>query len=54
MKKVLKDKIINIENTNLHDNKFLFEVFSDDLKNDKVEIIDISLLLEKKKNLEML
>jgi hypothetical protein len=54
MKKVLTDKIINIEKTDLYDNQFLFE-YLDDLKvNDKVEVIFMSDLLEKKKNLEIL
>jgi len=54
MKKVLKDKIINIENTDLYDNKFLFEYIIPDFENEDIEVIFISDLLEKRKNIEVL
>ena len=55
MKKILKNSIINIPNTQLDDSIFLFDVLSwDKEKKHEVEIIYISDLLEKKKNLEML
>ena len=64
MKKVLKNKIINIDNTDKFDSKFLFSILSsfsikgsteeqgDGLSN--IEIVYLSDLLEKRKNLEML
>lgn len=55
MKQVLRDRIINIDE-NLFDNKFLFEIISWYLLNSKnnLEIIYISDLLEKRKNIEIL
>lgn len=53
MKKILKDKIINIENTNLFDNRFLFGVLYDYI-NEDVEVIFISDLLVARKNVEIL
>jgi hypothetical protein len=53
MKKIYRDKIINIENTDLFDNKFLFEYIVPDLQNSDIEIIFISDLLENKKNEEV-
>jgi len=53
MKKILKDKIINIENTEVFDNKFLFDYL--EINDDKdIEVIYISDLLESKKNNEIL
>jgi hypothetical protein len=49
MKKIYKDKIINIENTQVFDNKFLFE-YLDWKDSTKVEIIFMSDLLKKYKN----
>ena len=54
MKQILKNKIINIEKTDKFDNKFNFYVLNIDKKQDDIEIINMSDLLEKKKNLEML
>ncbi len=66
MKKIYRNKIINIENTDKFDNKFLFEHLVPDLfqfdkekpENKKrkkdIEIIFLSNLLEKHKNLELL
>ena len=54
MKKVYRDKIINIENTDLFDNKFLFEYFNPDLNISDVEVIFLSDLLEKRKNEDVL
>ena len=54
MKKVLKDKIINIEKTNKFDNKFSFTVLEYDKNQENIEIIYLSDLLEKRKNLKML
>lgn len=54
MKQILKNKIINIEKTDKFDNKFNFYVLNIDKKQDDIEIIYMSDLLEKKKNLEML
>ena len=55
MKKILKDSIINIQDTPLDDNIFSFDILSwwkDSIQT--IEIIFISDLLEKKKNFEML
>lgn len=54
MKKVLKDKIINIEKTDLFDNQFLFDYLVLDFLNSDIEIIYMSELLEKRKNIEIL
>jgi hypothetical protein len=55
MKKIFPDKIINIENTDIFDNKFLFDYLECDYNsNSAVEVIYLSDLLESKKNSEML
>lgn len=54
MKKNLRNKIINIENTGLFDNRFLFDYLSPDLKNSSIKVIYLSDLLESKKNEEIL
>lgn len=54
MKKIYRDKIINIENTDLFDNRFLFEYLILDLNNSEIEVIYMSDLLEKRKNKEIL
>ncbi len=54
MKKILKDKIINIENTDLYDNRFLFDYLVPDFDNSDIETIYMSDLLEAKKNNEIL
>jgi len=53
MKKVQKNKISNVDNTDIFDSIFLFDVLNWWEKQD-IEIIFLSDLLEKKKNLEML
>lgn len=54
MKKILRDKIINIDETNKFDNKFLFNYFDNYLNYKELEIIYLSDLLEKYKNEEVL
>ena len=54
MKKVLRDKIINIENTDLFDNRFLFDYLVPDFRNTDIEVIYMSDLLESRKNEEVL
>jgi hypothetical protein len=56
MKKVYKDKIVNIKDASLFDNKFVFEYINDIRIGNKkdVKLIFLADLLEKKKNLEML
>jgi len=54
MKKIHKDKILNIEWTDRYDNTFLFEYLSDIQESQDVEIIYMRDLLEKKKNTEIL
>jgi hypothetical protein len=54
MKKVFRDKIVNIENTDLFDNRFLFDYLSPSFENTDIEVIFISDLLEFKKNEEIL
>ena len=54
MKKVLKNKIINIENTDKFDSKFLFWVLNFKNSWEDMKVINMSDLLEEKKNLEML
>lgn len=54
MKKVYKNQILNIKNTDLFDNKFLFEKLNWDSQKQDIEIIYLSDLLEKRKNLDLL
>ena len=54
MKKILKNKIVNIENTELFDNSFLFDYLEINNDESDVEIIYISDLLESRKNIEVL
>jgi hypothetical protein len=54
MKKIHRDKILNIGGTDHFDNTFLFEYFSDIQKSESVEILYLKDLLEQKKNLEIL
>ena len=54
MKKILKDSIINIENTELFDNSFLFDYLEINPENSEITIIHISDLLEERKNEEIL
>jgi len=55
MKQVFKDKIINIDN-NIADNKFLIKKldWEETASNNNFEVVFLSDLLEKRKNLEML
>ena len=55
MKKIFPDKIINIENTDVFDQKFLFDYLEFDYEsNTDVKVIYMSDLLESKKNEEIL
>jgi hypothetical protein len=54
MKQVLKNKIINIPNTDLFDNKFLFEILETDYKNEDIKVFYMSELLKEKENTELL
>jgi len=54
MKKIFSDKILNIKNTDLYDNRFLFDYFVSDFNDTSIEIIYMSDLLEAKKNNEIL
>ena len=53
MKKIYKNKILNVPNTPLFDNTFVFEYFSEK-KISSVEIIFLKDLLETKKNTEIM
>lgn len=55
MKKVYPDKIINVENTDVFDETFVFDYLECDYaSNPEVEVVYMSDLLEKRKNLEVL
>ncbi len=54
MKKVLNDKIVNIENTPLFDNKFLFSYLESDYIWENIEVFYMSELLKNKENTELL
>jgi len=54
MKKVLNDKIVNIENTSLFDNKFLFSYLESDYISENIEVFYMSELLKNKENTELL
>jgi len=54
MKKIYKDKILNVKGTDLFDNIFLFEYLENIQSSESVEIIYLRDLLEHKKNLEVL
>ena len=54
MKRVFPDKIVNIENTDKFDNKFLFDYLECDYSsNNDVEVIYLSHLLESRRNEEV-
>jgi hypothetical protein len=54
MKRVFPDKIVNIDNTDKFDNKFLFDYLECDYSsNSDVEVIYLSDLLEPKRNEEV-
>lgn len=54
MKKILKNKIINIENTSLFDNTFLFPYLQTNFSHPDVEVFFMSELLKEKENSELL
>jgi hypothetical protein len=58
MKKIFLNKIINIENTDLYDNRFLFDYLSqispDSTESGLVEVFYLSDILETKKNIQIL
>lgn len=54
MKKVYKDKILNIPNTDIFDNTFLFSYLSTDFSSDKVGVFFLSELLAPKENTKLL
>lgn len=54
MKKIFKDKILNIDWTDKFDNKFLFSYLKTDFSLDKVETFYMKDLLLKKENTELL
>jgi len=54
MKKVFKDKILNIDGTDSFDHIFLFDYFSDINSSSNVEIIYLRDLLEQIRNEEIL
>lgn len=54
MKKVYKDKIINIDWTDKFDNKFLFDYLDSDYSWENVEVFFMSELLKKKENTYLL
>ena len=54
MKQVYKDKIVNIENTPIFDNKFLFSYLDTDYSSENIEVFYISELLKEKENTDLL
>lgn len=54
MKKIFKDKILNIEGTDIFDNRFLFEYYTTTDSDEGVEIIYLRDLLAVKKNADIL
>lgn len=54
MKKIYKDKILNIDWTPTFDNKFLFSYLKTDFKDENIEIFFIKDLLLKKENTQLL
>lgn len=54
MKKVYKDKILNIPNTDIYDNIFLFSYIKPDFLSEKVEVFFLSELLKQKENTKLL
>lgn len=54
MKQVYKDKIVNIENTPLFDNKFLFSYLDTDYSSENIEVFYMSELLKEKENTDLL
>lgn len=54
MKKIYKDKILNINWTDLFDNKFLFTYLNTDYKNKDIEVFFMRDLLKQKENISLL
>ncbi|MDD5769422.1 MAG: hypothetical protein PHE25_00490 [Candidatus Gracilibacteria bacterium] len=54
MKKIYKDKILNIENTSLFDNKFLFSYLQTNFSFENVEVFFMGELLKQKENSKLL
>lgn len=54
MKKIYFDKILNIDNTSLFDNKFLFSYLQTDFKNENVEVFFMKKFLHEKENTKLL
>jgi hypothetical protein len=54
MKQIFENKIINIPNTPMFDNKFLFEILYSDYKAQNIEVFYMSELLKKRENIELL
>ena len=54
MKKVLNDRIVNIKDMDLFDNKFLFTFLKTDFKNPDIEVFDMWKLLLERQNTELL
>lgn len=54
MKKIYKDKILNVENTQIFDNKFLFTYLNSDFSKKNVEVFFMSELLREKENTQLL
>jgi len=54
MKKIYRDKILNISDTDIFDNTFVFEYFSEKKISSEVKVIYLRDILEKKKNSEIL
>lgn len=54
MKKIYKDKILNIENTSLFDNKFLFSYLQTNFSFENVEVFFMWELLKQKENSKLL
>ena len=54
MKEVLNDKIINISNTDLFDNTFLFTYLKTDFFSENIEVFFMKDLLKKRENTDLL
>lgn len=54
MKKIYKDKILNIDGTNLFDNTFLFSYLNTDFSSKDLEVFFMSELLKQKENTQLL
>lgn len=54
MKKIYRDKILNVPKTDVFDNTFVFEYFENTTPKKEVKVVYLKDFLEKKKNLEIL